>query len=287
MNKNHIVPNQSVPPAIAQQTALFVRDLVRNLDIGAFSYEQGKTQRIVFNVRLDIHPPQAHDCIDNTLSYDIITDTIDRIVGAERFDLLETLAERIAAELLGHSIVAQVCVNVQKPDNPTGQFGVDIVRTNVNTTNTTNTTNDATAIQPKIFCIAADAIDFPDLSMRIDKAQSKAPLIIIPFAVLRARPLVCPAPIQNRIDWLTIEQNAWALAAQLGVYPIAQSRTEIATFVRRWRSLICAPYAIVAQTPRAFAGGAPLPTQVHACADWFATLFNASETMVIDAATHG
>jgi dihydroneopterin aldolase len=61
-------------------------------------------------------------------SYDVVTDGIRMIVAQEHIALLETLAERIAALVLGHARVAAVTVRVEKLDIGPGAVGVEIRR---------------------------------------------------------------------------------------------------------------------------------------------------------------
>ena len=76
-----------------------VRDYTRQVEIGAFRSERGVTQRIRFNVVLEVshHAAAQDDDVDKVISYDTITEAIEHELGAERMNLLETLAERVAA----------------------------------------------------------------------------------------------------------------------------------------------------------------------------------------------
>ena len=71
-----------------------VRDLVLEADIGAFQAERGVTQRIRFDVVVEIKPLPAElsDDVDRILSYDRITEAIEAALGEERLNLLEPLA---------------------------------------------------------------------------------------------------------------------------------------------------------------------------------------------------
>ena len=78
-----------------------VRDYTRQVEIGAFRTERGVTQRIRFNVVLEVAPHTAaqDDDVDKVVSYDTITEAIEEEIAAERINLLETLAERVAARV--------------------------------------------------------------------------------------------------------------------------------------------------------------------------------------------
>ena len=83
---------------------VFVRDLVLPISIGAYDFERNRTQRVRFNVDVDVrrasHP--AEDMRD-VFSYDLIVDAIRLILSRGHVDLVETLAERIADALLDSS----------------------------------------------------------------------------------------------------------------------------------------------------------------------------------------
>src|SRR5262245_62882006 len=64
----------------------------------------------------------------DVFSYDVITDGIRIIVAQEHIAFLETLAERVAASVLGHPRVVSVTVRVEKLDVGPGAVGVEIVR---------------------------------------------------------------------------------------------------------------------------------------------------------------
>ena len=70
-----------------------VRDYTRDVEIGAFQAERGVTQRIRFNVVLEVsrHAAAQSDDVDKVLSYDTITEAIDAQLSNERINLLETL----------------------------------------------------------------------------------------------------------------------------------------------------------------------------------------------------
>jgi dihydroneopterin aldolase len=82
-----------------------LRDHIVAAEIGAFQPERGLTQRLRFNVVVELAPHEgaASDDVDAILSYDRLTEAISFELKAERLNLLETLAERIAARILGRA----------------------------------------------------------------------------------------------------------------------------------------------------------------------------------------
>ncbi|MEM7490755.1 MAG: dihydroneopterin aldolase, partial [Pseudomonadota bacterium] len=77
-----------------------LRDHIREVEIGAFQLERGVTQRVRFDIVAEVTPDTEAvlgDDVDGILSYDTLIEAIDVELAAERLNLLETLAERIAA----------------------------------------------------------------------------------------------------------------------------------------------------------------------------------------------
>lgn len=109
---------------------IFLRDHVRAVEIGAFSEEYGVTQNLRFNVVLDVprFTLETADDVDSIVSYDVIVDAISDLVEGERIILLETLAERLAADVLAHKNVMRVWLRIEKLDRVSGSLGVEIER---------------------------------------------------------------------------------------------------------------------------------------------------------------
>ena len=107
-----------------------LRDHVVEADIGAFQQERGLKQRLRFNVVVEVRPAPAplEDDVDRILSYDRITESIAAELAAERLNLLETLAARVAERVLEEPQAMRVFVRVEKLDRGPGALGVEIVR---------------------------------------------------------------------------------------------------------------------------------------------------------------
>ena len=124
------------PAARAAATAsdpldrIMLRDHLREVEIGAFQAERGQTQRVKFNLVVEVR--QAADAnrddVDRILSYDTLVEAIDTELAAERLNLLETLAARIAERVLAHPLAARCFVRIEKLDRGPFALGVEIVR---------------------------------------------------------------------------------------------------------------------------------------------------------------
>lgn len=110
---------------------IFVRDLVIPCFIGAFEEEKAEKQRVRFRVDLWIYPSRQrnNDDVSHVVSYDRIVDAIRTVIGGGHINLLETLAERVAAKCLSHRRAAKVRIVVEKLDRLEGaSLGVEIER---------------------------------------------------------------------------------------------------------------------------------------------------------------
>jgi len=90
----------------------------------------GQTFTVDLEVTLDTRRAAASDRIDDTLSYPILEKIARKILEGEPANLLETVAERIAAAILEQPGVVEVTVRVSKsPPLPNLKtFTVEITR---------------------------------------------------------------------------------------------------------------------------------------------------------------
>ena len=124
------------PSARSEATAeapcdrISVRDHILTVEIGAFQAERGTTQRIRFDVVVEVQPlsDEIDDDVDRILSYDRVTEAIEAALSEERLNLLETLAERVAERILLAPQAQRVFVRIEKLDRGPGNLGVEIVR---------------------------------------------------------------------------------------------------------------------------------------------------------------
>jgi dihydroneopterin aldolase len=113
---------------------VFVRDLVLPALIGVHRHEQDGRQRVRINLDLEVpeDPVPLADRLAEVVNYEDIVTGIRKIVAAGHINLVETLAERIAARCLADRRVERVLVRVEKLDvfADAGSVGVEIERTN-------------------------------------------------------------------------------------------------------------------------------------------------------------
>lgn len=111
---------------------LFVRDLELDCAIGVHPHERDRRQRVVVNVALTLAEPAAahRDSIAAVVSYEDIVEGVERLARGGHVNLVETLAERIAALCLRDRRVRRAQVRVDKPDvyERASSVGVEVER---------------------------------------------------------------------------------------------------------------------------------------------------------------
>ena len=87
---------------------------------GVYDFERENGQDFVVDVQahLDLSPSAASDDLSRTVHYGELANEIADAVRRDPVDLIETVAERVAAVVLAHEPVHSVWVTVHKPDAP-------------------------------------------------------------------------------------------------------------------------------------------------------------------------
>jgi len=111
---------------------ILIHDLAVDCVIGIHPWEREHAQRLFLDVEMafDVRPAAEDDDFTRTVDYDAASQGIERIAVEGQFQLIETLAERVAAWLLETTPIAAVTVRVKKPQalNQAAWAGVEIHR---------------------------------------------------------------------------------------------------------------------------------------------------------------
>lgn len=214
-----------------QPDRIHLRDHVISAEIGAFQSERGHTQRLRFTLTVDLRDPigGVDDHVDRILSYDVLTQAIETALADQRYNLVETLAERIAAEILAHPRAAHVEVTVEKLDRAPGALGVTINR-------------DAARVEASGTTLPVRILiwDIP---------------VVLPTAAVFIVPPAPGLPLpqggdQRRIALLALDQAAWSLAGRLGLH-VAETRAELDHAIRIARPIVWAPFRLAVDATEA------------------------------------
>ncbi len=108
---------------------IYVHGLEVDAWIGIHHQEKGQTQKVRIDVEAEILPAARNENIENTLCYDFIVGGVHAIIERGHINLVETLAEEVAAHVLGHPLARRVKVRVEKLERlPGAKLGVEILR---------------------------------------------------------------------------------------------------------------------------------------------------------------
>ncbi len=262
---------------------IMLHDYVVEVEIGAFQAERGTTQRVRFNVLVEVRPQQGpvDDDVDRILSYDTITETIGQELAEERLNLLETLAERVAERILVAPQAVRVFIRIEKLDRGPGALGVEIVRSRDPSDHTPALSEPGAMVRPLVVFFSNAAIASPLLTGWIDELQATGKPVILCVGPAEAdAPQSAVSQVQRRIDLLAIEQNAWVLAGRDRRCVVMQSRTEIDWAAHNSQIAVWAPAKIVLD---AIDGSAPHSTDALALAAWFAGQVDGTKLIVVGA----
>ncbi len=256
-----------------------LRDHVVEVEIGAFQKERGHTQRVMFNIVVEVRPAVAplEDDVDKILSYDRLTEAIATELAAERLNLLETLAERLAERILAEPQAMRAFVRIEKLDVGPYKLGVEIVRSRAEAAvQVVGQDGQAAALHPLVVYLDNAAIAAADLPARLDALQARGlPVILTVGLPDMLRPVTGHKPTQRRVDLLAIEQNAWVLAARDPRCVVMATRTEIDWAIKRGQMMVWAPSKLVLD-----AVDGPHSREPMALALWLAEVMAADRLIV-------
>ena len=263
-----------------------VRDYLREVEIGAFQAERGVTQRIRFNVVLEVAGTTAaqSDDVDKVISYDTIVEAIELQLSTERINLLETLAERIAERCLEDRRVVRAFVRIEKLDRIPGTLGIEIVRAQTGEGAQKIRPVEAVEVSdetphPLVVYLSNEVLHGPHLPAWLDViAGHETPAVICVEKTVEVAAHARHPMADRRIGLLGIEQNAWVLAGLDKRCVVVDSRTEMDWAMKHGQLSVWAPSKIVLDSVEQPEADAETP---EALAMWFAEQFAASKLVIV------
>jgi dihydroneopterin aldolase len=108
---------------------IFLDELKVETIIGIWDWERKIRQTVVIDLEMsaDIAKAAATDDVADTLNYKSVAKRLQQFVGESSFQLVETLAERIASIVRDEFGVAWVKVTVHKPGAIRGSRDVGVI----------------------------------------------------------------------------------------------------------------------------------------------------------------
>jgi dihydroneopterin aldolase len=124
---------QLQPEATAMpRRTVFLKGLRLEAHIGAYEHERGRTQPVIIDIEMEVIEPSdpVSDKLEDVVCYNKLSQNIQAILDEGHIQLVETLAERIAAMCLAHPMGLAVRVRVDKPNalSHADGAGVEIIR---------------------------------------------------------------------------------------------------------------------------------------------------------------
>ena len=108
---------------------VFIKGLKAASVIGCYDWERDIRQTLVFDIELksDFTRAAQTDALEDALDYAAISQRIIAVCDASRFQLLEALAEHLAALLLEEFDIAGLSMTITKPGAVPEAEGVGVV----------------------------------------------------------------------------------------------------------------------------------------------------------------
>lgn len=108
---------------------IFIRDLRINAVIGIYDWERAIRQTISLDLEMatDIRKAASSDHIDDTLNYKAVAKRVIAYVESSSFQLVETLAERVAELIREEFSVPWVRLTLNKGGAVRGAKGVGVL----------------------------------------------------------------------------------------------------------------------------------------------------------------
>lgn len=119
-------------PAVKDSTKIIIRDLQVDMKIGIHDHEKQNEQKVIINIEAfaENNPHWQEDNYDHAICYETIVNAVQDMASQGHINLVETLAEQIAAFCLKDQRITSTMVRIEKPDiiGNTASVGVEITR---------------------------------------------------------------------------------------------------------------------------------------------------------------
>ncbi|MCV6623486.1 MAG: dihydroneopterin aldolase [Cellvibrionaceae bacterium] len=96
---------------------VFIEGLAVDATIGVFDWERRIKQRLLIDLEMawDIKAAAKSDRLEHTLDYKAVSDRVAELVASSQYELIESLAEEIAAALRKEFSIAWLRLRLSKP----------------------------------------------------------------------------------------------------------------------------------------------------------------------------
>jgi len=108
---------------------IFIKNLTVETIIGIYDFERVTPQRVVLDLEMsaDIARAAASEDVESTLNYKELSETLTQYLQDSRFQLIETMAERVTELIRSDFGVRWVKLTLHKPDALPGDIDVGVI----------------------------------------------------------------------------------------------------------------------------------------------------------------
>ena len=135
MKKNNFKIVELKPDKVKSsiKRTVFIKDFIIQEIIGIHDHEKIKTQKIKFNIVLDVNQntvPNEKD-IKSIVDYEKITNKLENLAKNKKYNFLESLAEDSFKEIFEDKRISSVKIKIEKPDaiKNADSVGVEVFKT--------------------------------------------------------------------------------------------------------------------------------------------------------------
>lgn len=101
-------------PSLRNCRHIIIKDICRDMLIGAYEHEKFSPQPVILNVELFVKTGCEEDRLENAYNYDEVIETVDSVIKNGHIQLQETLVDCVASGLLENPLVYAVLVRSEK-----------------------------------------------------------------------------------------------------------------------------------------------------------------------------
>jgi len=101
----------------SQTDTIFLQDLKVETVVGIWDWERKIRQTVSIDIEMaaDVAKAAETDAIDGTLNYKAVAKRVQQFVGDSEYQLIETLAEKLAETILSEFDIPWIQLRVSKP----------------------------------------------------------------------------------------------------------------------------------------------------------------------------
>ena len=114
VQSSSVSPFPADEPLRYERLSVFVRGLEVEAGIGVYDHEQGRLQRLVIDVTLELEP-RPIERLSDTINYETVANAARAIAAEGHVGLVETFADRLARACLADRQVRRAMVRIEKP----------------------------------------------------------------------------------------------------------------------------------------------------------------------------